>query len=158
MRKSWAMAALSSVAFAAAGVAWAADNGAGSPKTEGTGQQTEKMQGDDSGAAKKNGAPVTPQSQGSKGLRLDEKIDRLPAKRGAPNGGAAGSGKDQDASRQDRDATQPGSGNEADTGEADRAPPQNPASPPTTLFPANPKPPADPGKPGNPVTPTSARA
>jgi hypothetical protein len=149
MRKSWALRALSSVAIAAAGVAWAADNGAGSPKAEGTGQATEKMQGDEGGSARKNGAPVTPQSQGSQaghadssnGLRLDQKIDRLPDSAGAQDNGAA---------KQD-------GGNATDNGSSDMTAPQNPASPPTTLFPANPKPPADPGKPGNPVTPTSAR-
>jgi hypothetical protein len=151
MRKSWALQALASVAIAAAGGAWAADSGAGTPKEEGTGQPTAKMQGDgNGGTAAKNGAPVTPGSDNgtssskddaSSGLKLDERVDRLPAKRGA----------DQDESgAQDN-------GSSADNGTPDTTAPQNPANHPTTLFPAEPKPPADPGKPGNPVTPTGAR-
>ena len=155
MRKSWALRALSSVAIAAVGVAWAADNGAGSPKTEGTGQPTEKRQGNENGSTQENGAPVTAQppaggaanTQSPNGLQLDRKIDRLPAKR---------SGKDEDSAQQNGAPREDESG-ATDNGSSDKTAPENPANPPTTLFPANPKPPADPGKPGNPVTPTLLR-
>ena len=142
MRKSWALRVLPSVAIAVAGVAWAADNGAGSPKTEGTGQPTEKMQGDT-------------KAESSSGPRTDQGIDRLPAKREAPKGDASSPGE---GGSQGSATEREGNGaDETDNGSSDMTAPPNPASPPTTLFPANPKPPADPGKPGNPVTPTLLR-
>jgi len=170
MRKTWAWRAVASVAIAAAGSAWAADSGAGSPQAEGTGQPIAKMQGDEGGnAATRNGAPVQGSGNGSQasessketaspGLRLDEHVDRLPAKRGSPKGGASDSGTaNENGGAQDKDSTQHNGESATENGSSGTTAPQDPANPPTTLFPAKPKPSADPGKPGNPVTPTGMR-
>jgi hypothetical protein len=142
------------------------------------------MQGNDtqSGAPADtaNGSPVTPRTEGSgtsnggtantgpsprdqpaPGLRLDDRMKRLPAERGG-NGsnGAQGNGT-QDHGAQGSGADD-GTGSGADDGanapsSPDTVPP-NPANPPAPIFPANPHPPADPGQPGNPVTPTNLPA
>jgi len=174
MRNSWSWRAVISVAIAAAGTAWAqAPGGAGSPSAEGTHEPTPKMQGNDTqngnvadtanGSA--NGAPVapkpdangaddgsansgpSPRDQPAPGLRLDDRMKRLPAQRGDDGSNGA----------QGDDAQGNGADNGANGASPDNVP-QNPANPATPIFPANPHPPADPGQPGNPVTPTNLPA
>jgi len=161
MRNSWSWRALTSVAIAAASTAWAqSPGGAGSPSAEGTHEATPKMQGNDTqsanpgdtGSGSAESGP-SPRDQPAPGLRLDDRMNRLPAQRG-DNGSNGAQGNDAQGNGMDN-----GSGNGTDNGangpsSTDKVP-QNPANPATPIFPANPHPPADPGQPGNPVTPAT---
>lgn len=177
MRNSWPRTALTSVAIAAASAAWAQEpGGAGSPSSEGTHEPTPKMQGNDSGGERNpagsassgaNGAPVapgtqddgvahsgpSPRDQPAPGLRLDDRMNRLPAQRGGDAGNGA-KGSDNGANGSDNSI---GNGDESGEAPSGRAAPENPANPPAPVFPANPHRQADPGAPGNPVQPTNLR-
>src|SRR6185437_4408399 len=184
MRNSWPWRAVTSVAIAAASTAWAqAPGGAGSPSTEGTHEPTPKMQGNDAqsanpgeaGNAGANGAPVardsesngasnggansgpSPRDQPTPGLRLADRMKRLPTQRGGDGSNGAQGNGGQDNGAQGSGAEN-GNGNGANGLASPDTVPQNPANLPTQIFPANPHPPADPGQPGNPVTPTNLPA
>jgi hypothetical protein len=148
MRKFSPWQAAASVAIAAAAnIAWAADGGAATPSTEGSGQATPKMERD---PAHTGPSPSdSTEANTSPGLRLDDRMNAPGQTRENPLARKRGRGADASSSA-----------GGTDTDSANRATPatpSNPAAPPVLPIPATPSLPSPHDDPGNPVTPTSAR-